>query len=156
MAVVTLVEVPPQLVIGKEKRGPYSLIPEVIGELAGYAMENGVELVGAPIAIMHETSEEEAKKADREGNALIDIAFPVAGACAGTELIRCYELPGGTMARTVHRGPYANIPTAYIELFKWIQKNGKQIVGPVREVYLNDPGVVPSEEIATEIYAPVK
>ena len=155
MAVVTLVEVAPQLVIGKEKRGTYSQIPEVIGELAGYALENGVELVGAPIAIMHETSEEEAKEADRVGNALIDIAVPVAGACAGTELVRCYELPGGTMARIVHHGPYAAIGPTYIELFKWIQKNGKQIVGPLREVYLNDPGVVPSEEIVTEIYAPV-
>ncbi|MFW6056097.1 MAG: GyrI-like domain-containing protein [Chloroflexota bacterium] len=43
----------------------------------------------------------------------------------------------------------------YVELVKWIQKNGKQIVGPLREVYINDPGVVLPEEIVTEIYAPV-
>lgn len=155
MAVVTLVDVPPELVIGKEKRGAYSQIAEVIGELAGYAMENGIELVGPPVAIIHEKSKEEAEKAEREGNALIDIAFPVAGACANTELIRCYELPGGRMAKIVHKGPYQDMGPTYVELFKWIQKNGRQIVGPMREIYINDPGTVPSEEIITEVYAPV-
>jgi len=155
MAVVTLVEVPPQLVMGKQKRGRYAQIAELIGEIAHYAMENGVELVGPPIAIIHEGSEEEARKAEREGNAVIDIAFPVAGACANTELIRCYELPGGEMARIVHRGPYQDMGPTYVELFKWIQKNGRHIIGPIREVYVNDPGTVPTEEIVTEVYAPV-
>lgn len=155
MAVVTLVEVSPQLVIGKQKRGTYAQIAEVMGELAGYAMENGVELVGAPIAIIHEGSPEEVERAQREGDALIDIAFPIAGACEDTELIRCYELPGGTMARIVHRGPYQDMAPTYIELFKWIHKNGKHVVGPLREVYVDDPGKVPTEEITTEVYAPV-
>ncbi|MDW5558628.1 MAG: GyrI-like domain-containing protein [Methanosarcina sp.] len=38
-------------------------------------------------------------------------------------------------------------------MFSWIAENGKIISGPVREVYLNDPREVNSDEILTEIYA---
>jgi len=32
---------------------------------------------------------------------------------------------------------------------------GKTIIGPIREVYLNDPTTVKKEEILNEIYAPI-
>jgi effector-binding domain-containing protein len=44
----------------------------------------------------------------------------------------------------------------YENLFKWIEKNGKIITGPTREVYINDPNEVGIEETLTEIYAPIE
>ena len=35
------------------------------------------------------------------------------------------------------------------------EKNGKKIVGPIREAYLNDPREVRLEEALTEIYVPI-
>lgn len=155
MADITLVDVPSQRVIGMQRRGPYSQIAVLLGELVNYAMSNGVQLAGAPVALMHEATKEEAEKAEREGSALLDVAFPIVGRCEGTDEIRCYELPGGTMAKTVHKGPYELCEPTYLALWDWIAGQGKHITGPSREVYLNDPREVSPEEILTEIYAPV-
>jgi effector-binding domain-containing protein len=55
----------------------------------------------------------------------------------------------------VHKGPYEECINAYEELFSWVAEKGEKIVGPIREVYFNDPWEVPPEEILTEIYAPL-
>ena len=59
------------------------------------------------------------------------------------------------MARVVHKGPYEQCASTYKALFAWIAQNHKKVIGPIREVYLNDPKKVAAEEILTEIYAPV-
>ncbi len=55
----------------------------------------------------------------------------------------------------VHKGPYEECSPTYEKLFSWIAEKGKRIVGPIREVYFNDPREVPPEKILTEIYAPL-
>jgi AraC family transcriptional regulator len=37
-----------------------------------------------------------------------------------------------------------------------LEEKHKKLVGPTREIYLNDPGEVPPEEILTDIYAPIE
>lgn len=156
MLEVTLVDVPTQLVLGVQRRGHYSEIPVALGEVVQYAMSHGAQLVGMPVALMHELGKAAAVKADREGNAVIDVAFPVEREIEGAGDIRCYQLPGGTMAKIVHKGPYEACETAYNALYEWIAANGYMITDPTREVYLNDPREVKPEDILTEIYAPVE
>jgi len=155
MADVALVEVPTQLVLGLQRRGHYGDIAVVIGEVAQYGMAHGAQFIGPPVCVMHELSTEAAMKADQEGTAVIDIAFPVAAAVAGSDTVKCYKLAGGTMAKTVHKGPYEACGATYNALFEWLGKQGKHISGPTREVYLNDPREVKPEELLTEICAPV-
>ena len=155
MADVTLVEVPTQTVIGIKRTGSFSDIPVALGELVQYAMANGGELMGAPIALFYETGKEEMEKANRDGTVIIDVNFPIAKPIAGSEKVRVYELQGGEMAKIVHKGPYEACEPAYIALMQWIAENGKNVVGPVREVYPNDPRIVPQEDVLTEIYAPI-
>ena len=155
MAEVTIVQVPTQLVLGVQRKGHYADIAVALGEVVHYAMANGAQLTGMPVAIMHETSKEAAEKADREGTAVIDVAFPIAQPVQGSDAVKCYELPGGTMAKTIHKGPYETCESTYNELFQWLVKRGKKITGPRREAYLNDPREVKPEDILTEIYAPV-
>jgi len=152
---VTLIEVPAQLVLGLQKRGHYQEIGIVIGELAAYAASHGVQLAGAPLSMMHELGKEAAMKADSEGNVVIDVAFPIAAPVEGNETVKCYELPGGTMARVLHRGPYEACAAAYNALFQWVSENGYMITDPTREVYLNDPHEVKPEELLIEVFAPV-
>jgi len=152
---VTLVEVPAQLVLGVQRRGHYSEIPVAFGEIVQYAMSHGAQLVGMPVAVMHELCKESGEKADKEGTAVIDVAFPIARPVEGSESIKCYELPGGTMAKIVHKGPYEACETAYNALYEWVTANGYMISDPTREAYLNDPRTVKPEGLLTEIYAPV-
>jgi effector-binding domain-containing protein len=94
-----------------------------------------------------------AKTADAEGNADIEVAVPVFGKVEGTDEIKCYELPGGKMAKIIHKGPYQELGFTYEKLLAWLEQSKKRLVGRAREVYLNDPRRVPPEELLTEMYA---
>jgi effector-binding domain-containing protein len=152
---ITVVDVPPQLVLGVRRRGKYELIGKMIGEVCRYAVDNDIQIQDMPTFICHEMTIEEVMKANEEGNADIEIAVPVAERVAGTDAIKCYELPGGRMAKIIHRGAYEDCEPTYRKLFAWIAENKKKPAGPIREVYLNDPSEVSQEGLLTEIYAPI-
>ena len=107
-----------------------------------------------PIFVCYETAEE-AMEADKTGTADVEVAAPIVEKIEETEEIKCYTLPGGKMAKIIHKGPYDKCETTYNKIFAWIDKNGKKIAGPIREVYLNDPREVGLEEALTEIYIPI-
>jgi AraC family transcriptional regulator len=155
MEEVDIVEVSPQVVLGLRRTGPYPQISTMFGELAEFAVANGIQIAGPPVFVCHEMTPEEAMRADAAGNADIEVAFPVTGDAKGEGEMRIYELPGGTMAKIVHRGAYEDAGATYEKLFAWLENNHKTLTGPIREVYLNDPREVAGEEILTEIYAPV-
>ena len=158
MSEVTIVELSPQLVLGMRKTGAYREIPVMLPRICEFAFSKNIQITGYPVFLLHETSVEKAQKADEEENADIEVAFPISEfvEITGDEEIRVYELPGGKMAKIVHKGSYEECTLSYEKLFSWITENGKRIAGPVREVYLNDPREVPPEEILTEIYAPLE
>ncbi len=152
---VTLVDVPTRLVLGLQKKGRYADTPSVIGEIVQYARDHEAKFAGMPIALMHEPDREAAMRADRKGTAVIDVAFPIAKPVPSGERVKCYELPGGRMAKIVHKGPYDACGSAYSALFEWLAKKGLRVTGLPREVSLNDPRTVKPEELLIEIYAPV-
>lgn len=153
---ITTLEASPQLVLGITQTGKYEIIPGLIMKLCGYAAQNNIEMIGAPLFLCHETSEQDAMKANEEGSAVVEIAIPIKEKVEDAGEIKCYEIPGGQMAKIAHFGPYDQCKPAYDKLFAWIAENGKMITGPIREVYLNDPREVKPEEIITEIYAPIQ
>ncbi len=102
---------------------------------------------GMPGTVIHEMRP--AEVAD------IEVFMPVAEAFEPPEGIEVTTLPGGTMAATVHTGPYDENGSAYEALTEWIEEHGKQVVGPPRELYLNDPNVVGVEHAETEIEVPI-
>ena len=151
MEEVTVVDVKPQLVAGIRKKGYYREIAELLAKLYEYAAKKGAKFTAPPIFVCHETAEE-AMEADKTGTAYIEVAAPIAEKIEETEEIKCYTLPGGKMAKTIHKGPYDKCELTYNKIFAWIEKNGKKIAGPIREAYLNDPREVGLEEALTEIY----
>ncbi|AKB27146.1 Bacterial transcription activator, effector binding protein [Methanosarcina siciliae T4/M] len=158
MPEVTIVELSPQLVLGMRKTGAYREIPVMFQRICEFALSKNIPLATYPAFLCHEITVEEVQKADEEGNADIEVVFPIYEfvEITGDEEIKVYKLPGGKMAKIVHKGPYEECTLAYEKLFSWISENGKRITGPVREVYLNDPREVQPEEILTEIYAPLE
>jgi len=153
---INIVDVGAQLVLGIRKRGRYEDMAVMIPKVCEFAVAQNIRIVGPPVSVCHEMSAEEAVKANEEGNADVDVAVPVSHRVDDADDIRCYELPGGRMAKIIHKGPYQDCATTYGRLFTWLQENGKKMNGPTREVYLNDPREVPPEEILTEIYAPIE
>ena len=154
MSEVTVKDVKPQLVVGMRKRGTYAEIGSMIATVCQFAAGSGAGIMGRPTFVCHETPKQ-AMKANEESNADVEVVIPVTRKVTGTDRVTCYELPGGQMAMIVHKGPYEQCAPTYKRLFAWIAENHKKVVGPTREVYLNDPHKVGSEEILTEIYAPI-
>jgi len=155
MADVTVVDVRAQKVLGMCRRGRYRQMSDMIPTIFQFAQEKGAKIVGRPIFVCHEQNAEEAVKADKEGNADVEVAVPVSGEVQGTDDVMAYELPGGRMARIVHQGPYEAAGPSYEKLFAWLKENGREITGPTREVYVSDPRTTPPDQLITEIYAPL-
>jgi len=156
MEEITLLDVPPQQVLGIKKIGTYRLIPELLMKIYEFIDEKKLTIVGAPMFLCHETSPDAVKEANEKGTAIVEVAWPVAGTAKESGDIKVYTLPGGKMARTVHHGPYETCEPTYLKLFSWICEHHFQIAGPIREIYPNDPRQVNPEEIITEILVPVR
>jgi effector-binding domain-containing protein len=154
---ITIVDVPNQKVIGMRKKGRYQeLIPGMLQQLFPYITKFGNDVCsGPPMFICHETCVEEVLEAEKTGTADVEVAIPISRIIDETEEMRIYDLPGGKMAKIIHKGPYDKMDQAYEKLFNWIDQNGKSISGATREVYINDPNEVGIEETLTEIYAPI-
>ena len=112
-------------------------------------------IIGPPLYIWHEKNVEDAQKADETGNADIEVCIPVAEKIPESDEFKCYELSGGKMVKTIHKGPYETCGSTYESLFAWLEEKGFRLVGPIREAYLNDPREVTPNEILTIIYAPI-
>lgn len=155
MEEISVIKEEPKLVVGMRRVGHYKDISVMLPQLFGYAFGQNARIAGPPMFLWHEKSVEDALRADQEGNADIEICIPIAERIPETDEIKCYELPGGEMAKIIHKGPYEDCGPVYERLFAWIEKNGKMLSGPIREAYLNDPREVGPEEILTVIYAPI-
>lgn len=65
------------------------------------------------------------------------------------------ELPGGLVAVTTHIGAFEEMGLAYHALFASAQERGHEPAGPIREIYVRDPDVVPPDELVTEVLLPL-
>lgn len=155
MTEIQTVDEKPRLVAGMRRRGHYKEIAPMLGALFEYIISQKAIIAGPPLFLYHEKSAEEAQKADESGSADVEVCVPIARTISETDEVKCYELPGGTMAKIAHKGPYEECGPTYERLFLWLEENGRKLSGPIREAYLNDPREVAPQEILTIIYAPI-
>lgn len=118
------------------------------GTLMGALGRNQLAPIGAPLIVFHDLIDHET-----EGD--IEICVPIAGSVEGGGEVYTRELEGGSMATTMHRGPYEQITPAYHTITGWISSQGHEIAGPPREIYLNDPRSVAPEELMTRVEFPI-
>jgi len=72
----------------------------------------------------------------------------------GVEIV---EIPAGTCAELIHKGPYAELNTAYNYLYgEWLTHSGREPADqPCIEQYLNDPRTLPPTEWLTAVRLPL-
>jgi effector-binding domain-containing protein len=117
--------------------------------------EAGGQVAGAPFGRYH-----------RFGPDVVDveIGVPVVAAPAGIASlgevasgeVGVSSLPGGRVARTIHRGSYKGLPAAFDALHEWIraQPGVDHGEGPW-ESYLDSPWDVPMRDVRTQIVWPL-
>ncbi len=149
---VEVTEVTPQQIAAVKVHTTLAKIGDDIGMGFGKVMQAvgsaGVAPAGAPLLVYHDVIDEET-----DGN--VEIAIPVSGSFDSTPDVYTRELEGGTVATTVHRGPYQEIGPAYHTITGWISEHGHEIAGPPREIYLNDPQSVPESDLLTRVEFPI-
>jgi effector-binding domain-containing protein len=149
---VQVTEATTQLVAATKVHTNLSQIGDDIGAGFGSLMmalgREGITPSGAPLIVYHDVIDEET-----DGD--IEVCVPVDAAISGDADVYSRELEGGSMATTVHHGPYEQIAPAYHTLAGWISEHGHDIAGPPREIYLNDPQMVPPEELLTQVEFPI-
>lgn len=150
---ITVQDVPDQRVVSVRHRtdlaGLRSVYDQGFGSIMRAMGEAGQDPAGPPLSIFHDVIDEAT-----EGD--VELAVPTGGDVADASGVTTRTLPGGQVARTVHRGPYEQISPAYHALTTWVQEQGREFSGPPREIYLNDPRAVPREELLTEVQWPVR
>ncbi len=92
----------------------------------------------------------------REKDADIECALPITGKIVLSDpTIGIRTLPRETVLSLMYKGPYYGIHEAWTRIFVYAEEKGFTITGNGRELYLNEPGKVPDEELLTELQAPV-
>lgn len=138
--VVKLKDVPAQPYIGR--RATVS-ITELGRFLADSIREMRAETpaAGPPYAIFH-------KEVTPETRGDVEVRLPVAEFDASSAV-----MPAATVAYTIVEGEETDFPAilgAYDAVADWVNKNGRELDGPPREIYLSDhfAGETPKMEIA--------
>lgn len=151
---ITVRDAQPQTVVSIRGHTPMNGIAAWIGQ--AYAEEFtllgrlGVRPAGPPMAIYHDPEM-------REDDVDMEAVVPVSDEVEASGRVRCWTLPGSTVATTLHVGAYEELGKAYAALAEWVQSHGHETAGPPCESYLvgpmeaKDPG-----ELRTEIIWPIR
>jgi predicted transcriptional regulator YdeE len=151
---VVLKSVLPQKVAGIREIVPdVSHVPILVDELEAYLLSNHEPLdVTRPYFGVYYDREYCDQEVD------LEIGVPLAKRSEGTSRVRVHELPGvETMACVVHQGNLNQLPAVYNRLMFWVEMSGYQVVGPMRELFLQRP-LPPHNHAAniTEVQFPIK
>ena len=144
-------EQPTQATLAIRTRVSVQDLPQVLGKaygaIAQYLGESGEQPAGPPFAAYY----------NMDMQALdVEIGFPVSRKLSGKGDIQAGEIPGGKVATCLYTGPYSDIEPAYNALSQWMKENGYEATGIAYEMYLNDPGQTPPQELQTQIVFPLK
>ncbi len=93
----------------------------------------------------------------KEENVLIEICEAVTSFKKGAEGLKFKTLPAVQVASAYHKGSYSNFHETYEEIIRYIEENGHEITGPIRESYIDGIWNKDSEDDwLTEIQIPIK
>lgn len=147
---VVLKSVGPQWIVSLRESIPaYRTIGQLFGELFGIIGPLGVQ--GTGVALLHDNEYKETD-VDAEAGVYVKQEASISGP------LKCYQLPGATVASVVHHGAFDHIAEAYGALLRWIETNHYRPAGATREIFLHVSMPVTREDPSnvTEIQVPVE
>jgi effector-binding domain-containing protein len=115
--------------VGTEEIQPF--LAGAFEEVATTTGTQGVRVVGPPFG----------RWTPRDGGFDVAAGFPVDRPVEARGRVVPEELPGGTVARTLHTGPYDGVGAAYAAVFEWLAGHALEVAGEPWESYLDGPEV---------------
>lgn len=160
-------DVPALRVLSKREKGALSAtIGKLIGELCSLVelpanQRSQLKVTGPVMSLYYEDCEDE--NLDYEGDwsekeVNIEVALPVTGPVEipKSVFVKLKSLPAVRVLSIIHKGSYHTMHQSYKAVFEHMARSGLEVVGPIRELYLNDPDLTAEENLMTEIQIPFK
>jgi effector-binding domain-containing protein len=97
-------------------------VPAACGEVWSFIRTAGLPRPGRHMALYLE-------------DGFVEVGAEVSGPFTGNERIHCSQLPGGTVATTVHFGPYGGLGGGHAAIREWCARNGHRFSGICWEIY---------------------
>lgn len=125
-----------------------SLFEPAFHDVAAALSAQGIAIVGPPFGYYPTMPGETVE---------VEAGFPVERFSEPTGDVVLGELPGGSVARAVHVGPYESLSSTYTALEDWLAGQGLRPTAGMWECYLTDPASEPNPaRWRTEIFCPVE
>lgn len=131
-------------------KGPFDEVPVLMGEIVGFIMAKGMQIMGPPFGVYFNSPQEVPVD-----ELMYEIGMPFAGKTAEEGRVKIKETPEQLVLSTIYKGPYSECGTAIGALAQYAYKNGYEITGPPMETYISDPNETPESELITEMCFPV-
>ncbi len=126
-------------------------LDRLFDEVQDYLSQKGVKSVKPAITIYYDQ-----EMSDKDVSVGAAIAYEGSILPDG-EQVKTIELPAvERMASAIHHGSFATLNRAYEEIFKWVETNGYQVTGPIRELNLEYERGGDQSKFVTEIQFPVE
>lgn len=131
-------------------QGSYDKIPDYIQDVGRWLMENNLTMTGMVYGTYY-NSPEEVPEEELE----YEIGFSFKGKAPHDDKFKTKEIQPQNVLSAIHKGPYTDVGPVIHGLADYAVKNSYEIVGPVTEIYLNDPSMEKPEDLLTEVQFPV-
>ena len=152
-APVLIKTIPSVIVASLEKRiESYDALFELMPQMGAEMERLGCECALPEYCFTHYLEPEY-----KDENVLIETCEAVTERKADSEIVKFKELPEIQAACIFHRGSYDNFPKTYAAVLSYIEENGYEICGNIRESYIDGVWNKESEkEWLSEIQIPVR
>ena len=131
-------------------RGGYENIPRLIAEVVEWVMNKGLNMTGMIYGAYFNSPEDVSPE-----ELVYEIGASFEGSANDEGNVQVKIIPEHTVLAAMHKGPYTEVGPVIHGIAEYAVKNGYDIIGPVTEIYLNNPNEVPENELIIEVRFPV-
>jgi AraC family transcriptional regulator len=132
-------------------QGSFEEIPVLMGEIVGFLMAKGMQIMGPPFGVYYNSPQEVQVE-----ELYYKIGMPFTGKADEVGRVKIKTNPEQLVLSTVYKGAYSECGSAIGALAQHAHQNGYEITGPPMEIYISDPNETPEDELLTEMCFPVK
>ena len=151
---VEIKDINPMMVAYINIIGDFSQIPMTFQKLYGWINQKGYQPVGPSIAVYYNIPGEVPNE-QLNWELRSQLSGDIVESTPDVDGVGVKKVDTVKMATTIYKGPYENIEPVFVALNTWITANNYEVVGPVEELYFNDPTIVGTVPI-TEIRIPIR
>lgn len=151
---VEIVQMDPKRVAFVRHVGPYAQCESAWLALCAWAGQAG--LLG-PDAVMLGLCHDDPEITEPE-NIRYDACLVVGPGVSPAGEVGVQEVAGGSYVKALHKGPFDRLINTYAWVCgQWLPEKKREMRNlPSYEIYLNDPGQTPPEELLVEVYIPLE